>query len=136
MASEGFRVDALLFLRVLHVVRIIMLFILSIFSASSTSHYVFSIGAWYLFFFLADLPLLLAFLRMKSDWEMGARIFGLLWTILLILWLLLTSGYGLQSSVLPLSILWMVIAFEILVLVKPGAYRSSGGNSDGLSPID
>ncbi|MHA1962567.1 MAG: hypothetical protein ACW99U_20435 [Candidatus Thorarchaeota archaeon] len=136
MAAEDFHVDALLFLRVLHVVRVIMLFILSIFTASSTSHYVFSIGSWYLFFFLVDLPLLLAFLRMKSDWEMGARIFGLLWTVLLVLWLLITSGYGPQSSVVPQSILWMVIVVEVFVLAKPGAYRSNGSNPDDLSPID
>ena len=136
MVSEDVRVDALLFLRVLHIVRVILLFILSIVTANSASSYVFPIWSWYMIFFLADLPLLFSILGMKSAWEMGVRVYGLFWTFLLILWLLLTSGYGGPSSGMPSAILWPVIIAEVFVLAKPGSYRSNGSNSDSLSPID
>ncbi|MHA1935894.1 MAG: hypothetical protein ACW97A_11475 [Candidatus Thorarchaeota archaeon] len=131
--SEEFRVDALLFLRVLHVLRVILLFTNSIVNVSYSSGYLLPIWLWYSCFFIGDLPLLFAFLKMKSDWELGARVYGLFWTFFLIIWLLITTGYGSQ---LVMAILWPVIIVEVFVLAKPGSYWSNRSNAEGISPID
>ncbi len=96
---------------IVHLCKILFLLVAIVLDNSGNWYYFLSLRTWYLMFCFGDLTLFFAYWKMNPTWEEGARVFGIFWNIMIVVFLV-------YNFVFNFLIVLIIVETCVLILSK------------------